>query len=152
MNVCLRYFLFLLQVMRTRLVIIRQRHTFLKLIGRDQFDPTRENYVSVKLLVLGSDAEFCTDVAKVSVKRYNEFLKTLWRDDTTSRPWHIQCLVNGVLWMTALLLTVRWHDFTLMWNMPVGANDMKMADEILYIYICTTRLFAITLSDTKCYL
>jgi len=65
------------QVLRTRVFIMRQRHEFLKLIGRDQFDPTRENYVSMKLLVLGSDAEFCANVAKTSVKRYNDFLKTL---------------------------------------------------------------------------
>jgi hypothetical protein len=65
------------QVLRTRLFIIRQRHQFLSLLGRSQFDATKENYVSLKLLVLGKDADFCRDVAKVNVKRYNEFLKTL---------------------------------------------------------------------------
>jgi hypothetical protein len=65
------------QVLRTRLFIIRQRHQFLSLLGRSQFDATKENYVSLKLLVLGKDTDFCRDVAKVNVKRYNEFLKTL---------------------------------------------------------------------------
>jgi mTERF domain-containing protein len=65
------------QVLRTRTYIIRQRHEFLKLLRRDNFDSTRENYVSPKALATGRDVEFCDHVAKVSVKQFNDFLKTL---------------------------------------------------------------------------
>jgi len=63
------------QVLRTRVFIIRQRHEFLKSIGRDQFDPKKENFVSLKSLVLGRDSDFCRIVAKVSVNEFNMFLK-----------------------------------------------------------------------------
>jgi mTERF domain-containing protein, mitochondrial len=65
------------QVLRTRTPIIRQRHLFLKLLRRDNFDSTRENYVSPRALATGRDVEFCDNVAKVPVKQFNEFLKTL---------------------------------------------------------------------------
>jgi len=65
------------QVLRIRQSHVSPRYQFLKLIGRDQFDAKKENYVSLKLLVMGRDAEFCENVAKVPVARYNEFLKTL---------------------------------------------------------------------------
>nr|XP_018896544.1 PREDICTED: transcription termination factor 3, mitochondrial [Bemisia tabaci] len=57
--------------------IIRQRHLYLKLIKRDQYDPKKENYVSLQALVDGDDTEFCKNVAKTSVESYNTFLKTL---------------------------------------------------------------------------
>jgi hypothetical protein len=65
------------RVLRTRTPIIRQRHLFLKFLGRDQFDKTHENYVSPKALVVGRDVEFCDSVAKVPVRQFNDFLKTL---------------------------------------------------------------------------
>lgn len=60
-----------------RLFALKQRHLFLIALGRSQYDPKRENYVSLKSIVSGSDAEFCTEVAKSSVEKFNEFLKTL---------------------------------------------------------------------------
>lgn len=64
-------------VLRTRLSIIKPRHLFLKHLGRDQFDPKKENFVSLKGLAVGRDVEFCRNFAKVPVKQFNEFLKTL---------------------------------------------------------------------------
>lgn len=64
-------------VLRTRMHITRQRHLFLKHIGRAQFDPTKENFVSLQGLVTGRDSEFCDKIAKVPVKQFNDFLKTL---------------------------------------------------------------------------
>lgn len=64
-------------VLRTRLSIIKPRHLFLKHLGRDQFDPKKENYVSLKALALGRDVEFCENFAKVPVQQFNDFLKTL---------------------------------------------------------------------------
>lgn len=64
-------------ILRTRVPVLRQRHQFLKFLQRDQFDPSRENYVSSQALVTTHDVEFCNAVAKVPVKLYNDFLKTL---------------------------------------------------------------------------
>ncbi|ESO06722.1 hypothetical protein HELRODRAFT_64786 [Helobdella robusta] len=65
------------QVLKTRLIIIRQRHGFLKLLKRDQFDKKVENFVSLKSLVALSDEEFCKLVAKVPALHYNDYLKSL---------------------------------------------------------------------------
>ena len=65
------------EVLRTRVLTIRPRHMFLQHISRAQYDPTKENFVTLKELVSGRDAEFCRNVAKTPVKQYNEFLKTL---------------------------------------------------------------------------
>ncbi len=64
-------------ILRTRLFIVRQRHKFLESIGRAQYKPHKENYVTLKALVSGSDKDFCSNVAKVSTKQFNGFLKTL---------------------------------------------------------------------------
>ncbi len=65
------------RVLRTRVSRMKERYEFLKLIGRDQFDAKKENFVSLKNLVLGRDVEFCENVAKVSVKHYNDYLKSI---------------------------------------------------------------------------
>lgn len=64
-------------ILRTRVKVLRPRYQFLKFLKRDQFDPSRENYVSPQALVLTRDVEFCNTVAKVPIKLYNDFLKTL---------------------------------------------------------------------------
>ncbi|KAK7100151.1 hypothetical protein V1264_023144 [Littorina saxatilis] len=64
-------------VFRTRLHILKQRHRFLLLVGRAQYDPTQENYVSLKALVSGKDRDFCFHVAKASTAQFYNFLKTL---------------------------------------------------------------------------
>ncbi|XP_045122400.1 transcription termination factor 3, mitochondrial-like [Portunus trituberculatus] len=64
-------------VLLTRDFRMRQRHGFLKLLGRDQYDPSKPNYVSPLALVSGTDAEFCLSLAKSSVQAFNDFLKTL---------------------------------------------------------------------------
>ena len=64
-------------VFRSRLHILQQRHRFLLLMGRAQYDPTKENYVSLKALVSGRDRDFCFHVAKASTTQFNNFLKTL---------------------------------------------------------------------------
>lgn len=64
-------------VLLTRDFRMRQRHGFLKLLGRDQYDPSKPNYVSPLALVSGTDAEFCLTLAKSSVQAFNDFLKTM---------------------------------------------------------------------------
>ncbi|KAL1457489.1 hypothetical protein WDU94_007715 [Cyamophila willieti] len=63
-------------VLTSRLFRLQNRHSFLVKLGRNQYDPTKENYVSLKSLVAGDDAEFCADVARTTVETYNLFLKS----------------------------------------------------------------------------
>ncbi|XP_055694463.1 transcription termination factor 3, mitochondrial [Lutzomyia longipalpis] len=56
---------------------IRQRHEFLKFIGKAQYDPKKDLYVSLKNLVVGTDEEFVFNIAKSSMPTYNAFLRTL---------------------------------------------------------------------------
>ena len=55
----------------------RPRLKFLKALNRDQFDPTKPNYISPKLLTVNSDGEFCDSAAKCSEDLYDRFLKIL---------------------------------------------------------------------------
>lgn len=65
------------KIFRTRLHRIKERHEFLKHMKRDQYDATKENYVSLKALVSQDDKTFCFDIAKSSTAEFNQFLKTL---------------------------------------------------------------------------
>ena len=64
-------------VLRSRTSVLKKRHLFLKHLGRDQYDPKKENYVSLRRFVTGRDRDFSYQVAKVPVKEFNDFLKTL---------------------------------------------------------------------------
>lgn len=64
------------QIFRTRVHIIKQRHGFLEKIGRAQYDPTKENYVSLHKLV-GNDVTFCKETAKRPLSEFNDYLKSL---------------------------------------------------------------------------
>nr|CAG4645769.1 EOG090X0C5Y [Lynceus sp. MCZ IZ 141354] len=64
-------------LLTTRDFRLKQRHLFLKFLGRVQYDPKKEMYVSPKHLVEKTDSEFCTEVAKSTVGEFNDFLKTL---------------------------------------------------------------------------
>ncbi|KAL3889667.1 hypothetical protein ACJMK2_001999 [Sinanodonta woodiana] len=65
------------QIFMCRVHILEQRHRYLVSLGRAQYDPKKENYVSLHALVSKLDADWCPDVAKTSVAQFNEFLKTL---------------------------------------------------------------------------
>lgn len=56
---------------------LKQRHEFLKLIGRAQYDPTKDLYVSLKALCVGTDEEFAMNVAKTAYKKFENFLRQL---------------------------------------------------------------------------
>ncbi|XP_037042800.1 transcription termination factor 3, mitochondrial [Bradysia coprophila] len=64
-------------VLQSREHIIRQRHEFLKLIGRAQYDPTKDLYVSLIELVVGTDQEFALNVAGTSYIKFETFLRQL---------------------------------------------------------------------------
>jgi mTERF domain-containing protein len=65
------------QIFCTRTFIIEQRHRYLVSLGRAQYNPKKENYISLRDLVRGLDADFCENVAKSSVEQFNEFVKTI---------------------------------------------------------------------------
>ena len=65
------------QILNTRLSRIVNRHKFLKLLNRDQFDEKLPRYVSLKDLYSGSDDEFVVKVCESTIETYDNFLKTL---------------------------------------------------------------------------
>ncbi|KAK4879595.1 hypothetical protein RN001_007741 [Aquatica leii] len=65
------------EVLFCRLFRLKQRHLFLKSLGRAMYDAKKPNYVSLRTLVSGSDVNFCDNVAKSSIQTFNAFLKTL---------------------------------------------------------------------------
>lgn len=65
------------EILGTRDFRVKQRHEFLKTLGRNQYDPLKPNYVSPIAIVSGTDEEFCIEVAKVSLMDFDKFVKTL---------------------------------------------------------------------------
>lgn len=65
------------EVLLCRAFRIKQRHLFLKSLGRIQFDPKKPLYISLIDIISGTDAHFSTEVAKSSIQAFNAFLKTL---------------------------------------------------------------------------
>lgn len=65
------------QVFNAKLLRIRERHLFLKHLGRSQYDPTHPNYISLDKLVATPDTVFCAEIAKASQQDYEHFQKTL---------------------------------------------------------------------------
>ncbi|GAB0087840.1 Transcription termination factor 3, mitochondrial [Sergentomyia squamirostris] len=64
-------------ILLSRTFRIRQRHDFLKYLGKAQYDPKKDLYISLKNLVVGSDEEFAINIARSSIPVYQNFLKTL---------------------------------------------------------------------------
>lgn len=65
------------EILTSREYRIRQRHEFLKYLGKAQYDPSQDLYVSLKTLVEGTDQEFVINVAKSTMDIYDTFLRTL---------------------------------------------------------------------------
>ncbi|XP_046685781.1 transcription termination factor 3, mitochondrial-like [Homalodisca vitripennis] len=64
-------------VLLFRNFIVKQRHEFLKTLGKAQYDPKLPGYISLDTLIQGSsDVDFCTNVAKISIDVFNAYLKT----------------------------------------------------------------------------
>lgn len=61
----------------TRDFRIKQRHEFLKFLGKTQYDPKKELYIPLKSLAAGTEEQFVTEIAKSNMECYNRFLKTL---------------------------------------------------------------------------
>ncbi|NWH72315.1 MTEF3 factor, partial [Piaya cayana] len=65
------------QVFNSKLLRIRERHMFLKFLGRAQYDPAKPSYISLDQLVSLPDEVFCAEIAKASIKDFEKFLKTI---------------------------------------------------------------------------
>lgn len=65
------------QILETRLFRIRERHGFLESIGRAQYDPKIELYISLDALCKYSDEEFAEKVARRPYAEYDRYLRTL---------------------------------------------------------------------------
>lgn len=64
------------EVITTRKSRLKNRHEFLVELKKAQYDPKKMGYIAPRSIAVGSDAEFCSKVAKTSVDTYNLFLKT----------------------------------------------------------------------------
>ena len=58
-------------------LMLEQRHRFLLKVDRAQYDPKKENYVSLKSLVTTKDDMFCVDIAHASLAEFYNFLKSI---------------------------------------------------------------------------
>lgn len=56
---------------------LHQRHSFLKALGRNQYNPTEPGYISPLAIVEGNDVHFSINCAKTSVQAFNDFCKTI---------------------------------------------------------------------------
>lgn len=65
------------ELLHTRLTRMRNRHKFLKLLGRDQFDEKLPRYVSAQAFYSGTDEDFVVNVCESVMETYDNFLKTL---------------------------------------------------------------------------
>ncbi|CAH0404763.1 unnamed protein product [Chilo suppressalis] len=65
------------EVLLCRNYIVKQRHMFLQKLGRDQFEPKKENFIPIMALAEGTDTEFCKKYAKCNIDDFNMFLKTI---------------------------------------------------------------------------
>uniref|UniRef100_A0A4X2KDV3 Mitochondrial transcription termination factor 3 n=1 Tax=Vombatus ursinus TaxID=29139 RepID=A0A4X2KDV3_VOMUR len=66
-----------MKVFNSKLLKIKERHSFLTYLGRAQYDPQKPNYISLDKLVSIPDEVFCKEVAKASLQDFEIFLKTL---------------------------------------------------------------------------
>ncbi|CAG9864465.1 unnamed protein product [Phyllotreta striolata] len=65
------------EVLSCREKRLKERHSFLAKLGRDQYDPKQPNYVALTTLIKEDDVVFSTEVAKSSVQTFNNFLKSI---------------------------------------------------------------------------
>lgn len=64
-------------ILTNRLFRIKERHGFLKKIGKAQYNPKKELYISLDALVKGNDEEFVSTIAKCTYEEYDRYLRTL---------------------------------------------------------------------------
>lgn len=65
------------QILKSRLFRVKERHGFLKKIGRAQYNTKLELYISLDDLVNGNDEEFMMNIVKRPYEEYDRYLRTL---------------------------------------------------------------------------
>uniref|UniRef100_T1PHB0 Transcription termination factor 3, mitochondrial n=1 Tax=Musca domestica TaxID=7370 RepID=T1PHB0_MUSDO len=63
------------EILTSREFRLRERHEFLKMLGRAQYDPEKDLYISPKALVEGNNHHFVRKVAKSDMETFELFLK-----------------------------------------------------------------------------
>uniref|UniRef100_A0A1A9V453 Transcription termination factor 3, mitochondrial n=1 Tax=Glossina austeni TaxID=7395 RepID=A0A1A9V453_GLOAU len=76
MNLSHQLILKVTQILTSREFRLRERHEFLKMLGRAQYDPERDLYISPKSLVEGNNYYFVRNIAKSDMETFELFLKT----------------------------------------------------------------------------
>lgn len=64
-------------ILQMRAFVIRERHGFLKTLGRAQYDEEKDLFVPLASLIIGTNRDFAVDVAKSTYEEYDRFLRTL---------------------------------------------------------------------------
>lgn len=64
-------------VLTQKVARIKERHSFLKKLGRAQYDCKKPNYVDLSGMVFMSDANFCFEIAKCTLSEYDLYLKSI---------------------------------------------------------------------------
>ncbi|XP_061402723.1 transcription termination factor 3, mitochondrial-like [Musca vetustissima] len=64
------------EILTSREFRLRERHEFLKMLGRAQYDPDKDMYISPKALVEGNNHHFVRKVAKSDMETFELFLKS----------------------------------------------------------------------------
>lgn len=64
-------------ILENRFFRIKERHGFLRKIGRAQYNPKLELYVSLDDLCKGTDEEFAANIAKRPYEEFDQYLRTL---------------------------------------------------------------------------
>uniref|UniRef100_A0A1B0FJM0 Transcription termination factor 3, mitochondrial n=1 Tax=Glossina morsitans morsitans TaxID=37546 RepID=A0A1B0FJM0_GLOMM len=76
MNLSHQFILKVPEILTSREFRLRERHEFLKMLGRAQYDPERDLYISPKSLVEGNNYYFVRNIARSDMETFELFLKT----------------------------------------------------------------------------
>lgn len=64
-------------ILLTRAFVLRERHGFLKALGRAQYDRRMDLYVPMDAFITGTNEEFAVNVAKSTYENFDLYLRTL---------------------------------------------------------------------------
>lgn len=64
-------------ILQVRSFVLRERHGFLKSLGRAQYDRKIDLYVPLDAIGKGTNEEFAVNVAKSTYEEFDRYLRTL---------------------------------------------------------------------------
>lgn len=65
------------EILIARLYRLKERHGFLRSIGRAQYNPKLDLYVSPRDVVVLNNSDFALNAAKSTPRKFDEYLRTL---------------------------------------------------------------------------